>query len=155
MRAWDFFSSPVAISGFVALFLAQILKVPMYYLRKKEWDWSLLANAGGMPSSHSALMTGITTAIGFYVGWGTPLFALSLAITSIVVYDATGVRRQSGLQAARINMIVKQIIEERRWPGQEVESLLEIIGHSPGEAFAGIGFGLAVAAAVRLLMPPL
>ena len=63
--------------------LAQLLKVPVEYFRHKDWDWSLLANAGGMPSSHSALMTSVTTAIGFYVGWDSPLFVLALAITGM------------------------------------------------------------------------
>lgn len=108
-----------------------------------------------MPSSHSALMTSVTTAIGFYVGWDSPLFVLALAITGIVVYDATGVRRQAGLQAARINLIIRKIFEEKKWPEEEIESLREVIGHSPGEALAGVLFGMSIAVIVRLLVPPL
>ena len=155
MRIWDFFASPVAISAMAGWILAQLLKVPVEYFRHKDWDWSLLANAGSMPSSHSALMTSVTTAIGFYVGWDSPLFVLALAITGIVVYDATGVRRQAGLQAARINLIIRKIFEEKKWPEEEIESLREVIGHSPGEALAGVLFGMSIAVIVRLLMPPL
>ncbi|HOA21589.1 MAG TPA: divergent PAP2 family protein [Anaerolineaceae bacterium] len=154
MRFWDVFRSPVAVTGMVALFLAQILKVPFGYWRSKQVDWSLLLDSGGMPSSHSALISSITTAIGFYVGWGSPLFALAFALAIIVVYDATGVRRQAGLQAARINLIVHEIIETGKVPEQEWEKLRESIGHSPGEAFAGVLLGFAVAVVIRLLMPP-
>ena len=80
MRIWDFFASPVAISAMAGWILAQLLKVPVEYFRHKDWDWSLLANAGGMPSSHSALMTSVTTAIGFYVGWDSPLLALAICM---------------------------------------------------------------------------
>ena len=109
MSIGDIFRSTVAISGFFALLLSQLLKVPIDYLRnqRKDWNWSLLFNAGGMPSSHSALMAAVTTSIGLYVGWGSPMFALALAITSIVIYDAAGVRRQAGLHAERINKLVK------------------------------------------------
>lgn len=138
----------------VALFLAQLFKVPFGYWRTKQVDWSLLLDSGGMPSSHSALISSITTAIGFYVGWGSPLFALAFALAIIVVYDATGVRRQAGLQAARINLIVHEIIETGKVPEQEWEKLRESIGHSPAEAFAGVLFGIAIAVVIRLLMPP-
>ncbi|HOE34461.1 MAG: divergent PAP2 family protein [Chloroflexi bacterium] len=154
MQFWDVFKSPVAVTGMVALFLAQLFKVPFGYWRTKQVDWSLLLDSGGMPSSHSALISSITTAIGFYVGWGSPLFALAFALAIIVVYDATGVRRQAGLQAARINLIVHEIIETGKVPEQEWEKLRESIGHSPAEAFAGVLFGIAIAVVIRLLMPP-
>ena len=157
MSFWDLFRSPVAISGFFALLLSQLFKVPIDYLRnqRKDWNWSLLFNAGGMPSSHSALMAAVTTSIGLYVGWGSPLFALALAITMIVIYDAAGVRRQAGLHPERINKLVKQLFSTGKIDGEEWDTLLESIGHSRGEAFAGILFGIAVAVIVRLLMPPI
>ncbi|HOT52651.1 MAG: divergent PAP2 family protein [Anaerolineales bacterium] len=154
MRVWEVFSSPVALAGMIAASLAQILKVPFGYWRNKQVDWSLLLDSGGMPSSHSALISSITTAIGFYVGWDSPLFALAFALAIIVVYDATGVRRQAGLQAARINLIVEDIIQTGKVPEKEWEALRESIGHSPAEAFAGVLLGLSIAVGIRLLMPP-
>ena len=157
MSFWDLFRSPVAISGFFALLLSQLFKVPIDYLRnqRKDWNWSLLFNAGGMPSSHSALMAAVTTSIGLYVGWGSPLFALALAITMIVIYDAAGVRRQAGLHAERINKLVKQLFSTGKIDGEEWDALRESIGHSRGEAFASVLFGIAIAIIVRLLMPPI
>jgi hypothetical protein len=157
MSIGDLFHSPVAISGFFALVLCQLLKVPIDYFRnqRKEWNWALLFNAGGMPSSHSALMAAVTMSTGLYEGWGSPMFALALAITAIVIYDAAGVRRQAGLHAERINKLVKQLFSTGKIDGEEWDALRESIGHSRGEAFAGVLFGIAVALIIRLLMPPM
>ncbi len=149
----DFFRSPIALSAFGALFLAQFLKVPIEYLRKKEWNWSLIINSGGMPSSHSALMGAVTTSIGLYHGWGSPIFLLGVAITIIVVYDATGVRRQAGLHAKRINEIVREALAHRNLPEDEVKFLREVIGHSPAEAAAGLLFGVVFAIIIWLIFP--
>jgi len=148
------FTSPVAIASFTAWFLAQLLKVPMKYLRTKEWDWALLASAGGMPSSHSALMTAVTVSIGHYHGFDSPVFVLALAIAGVVIYDATGVRRQAGLQAKRLNLLINDLIKLKTWPhGEELKDLREMIGHTWGEALGGVLFGLAVSIVVWLIMP--
>ena len=149
----DIFSSPVAIASFSAWLLAQILKVPIEYFRNRHWNWALLLSAGGMPSSHSALMTAVAASIGHYLGFGNPVFVLALAIAGIVIYDATGVRRESGLQAQRINLIIEEIFERKTWPEQDIKDLRESIGHSPGEALGGIAFGLLVSVLVWVLMP--
>ena len=132
--------------------LGQLIKVPVEYLRHKRWDWTLLLSAGGMPSSHSALMTAVTTSIGLNAGWGSPVFALALAITAIVVYDATGVRRQAGFHAERINQIIRELFQLKKLEEDEVSYLREIIGHTPGEAFAGVLFGETIALLVQLVM---
>ncbi len=147
------FTSPIAIAAFFAWILAQAIKVPVEYMRTKEWNWALLASAGGMPSSHSALMTAVAVSIGHYHGFDSPVFVLALAIAGVVIYDATGVRRQAGLQAQRINMIINNYIENKAWHEEDIKDLREMIGHSPGEAFGGIIFGLLVSIIVWLLMP--
>jgi len=147
------FSSPVAIASFIAWLLAQLLKAPIEYLRTKRWNWALMIGPGGMPSSHSALMTAVTASIGHYHGFDNPLFILALAISGIVIYDATGVRRQAGFQAQRINLIIKEIVENKVWPEKEFKDLREVIGHSPGEALGGIIFGLGVSIIVWLIIP--
>ena len=132
--------------------LGQLIKVPVEYLRHKRWDWTLLLSAGGMPSSHSALMTSVTTSIGLNSGWGSAVFALALAVTAIVVYDATGVRRQAGFHAERINQIVRELLHSKRLEESQVSYLREIIGHTPGEAVAGVIFGVSVALLVQWVM---
>lgn len=154
MSFWALFTNPIAIAGFIAWFFAQLLKVPVDYLLHKEWNWALLTSAGGLPSSHTALMTSITASIGHYHGFDNPIFILALAISGIVIYDATGVRRESGLQAKRINLIINDMIKQRTWPhGEELKDLREMIGHTWGEAFSGFLFGLLVSIIVWLIIP--
>lgn len=142
---WDVFTSHIAIGGIAAWLLAQMLKVPIAYARGGRWNWSLLLHPGGMPSSHSSTMTAVTTGIGLSEGWGSPLFVLAITLTVMVVYDATGVRRQAGFHAERINVLVDEIFHAKTWPGKELKSLSEVIGHSPAEALAGVLLGIAVA----------
>lgn len=97
-------------------------------------------------------MTAVTTAIGLNQGWNSPLFILSLSITGIVIYDATGVRRQAGFHAERINQILRTVVTEHRIEEPERVELLEIIGHSPAEAAAGALLGIVIAFVVWLIM---
>lgn len=152
MSVLDFFTNPVGVSTLLGWFLGQIIKVPVEYLRHKRWDWTLVLSAGGMPSSHSALMTSVTTSIGLNVGWGSPIFALALAVTAIIVYDATGVRRQAGFHAERINEILRELLHLKRLEEDQVSYLREIIGHTPGEAIAGVFFGIMIAILVQWIM---
>ncbi len=152
MRVFDFFTNPVGVSTMLGWFLGQLLKVPIEYLRHKRWNWTLLLSAGGMPSSHSSLMTAVTTSIGLNAGWDSPIFALALAITGIVVYDATGVRRQAGFHAERINQIARELLHLKRLEESQISYLREIIGHTPGEAVAGVFLGALIAIAVQWAM---
>jgi len=152
VRVFDFFTNPVGVSTMLGWFLGQLLKVPIEYLRHKRWNWALLLSAGGMPSSHSSLMTAVTTSIGLNAGWDSPIFALALAITGIVVYDATGVRRQAGFHAERINQIARELLHLKRLEESQISYLREIIGHTPGEAVAGVFLGALIAFAVQWAM---
>ena len=152
MSVLDFFTNPVGISTMLGWILGQLIKVPVEYLRHKRWDWTLLLSAGGMPSSHSSLMTATTTSIGLNVGWGSPIFALAVAVTSIIVYDATGVRRQAGFHAERINQIARELLKLKKLEENDASYLREVIGHTPGEAAAGVLFGALIALAVQWVM---
>jgi acid phosphatase family membrane protein YuiD len=142
MNSWAIFQNRVLIAGLLAWALAQIIKIPLDFFRTRRWNWALLFTTGGMPSSHSALMTATTHAIGLYYGFATPMFALSVAITMIVVYDAANVRRQAGIHAQRINIIFDELL--RGHPINE-KDLREVLGHTPLEVAGGILFGLVIA----------
>jgi uncharacterized protein len=129
-------------TGMVAWILAQVLKVPVDLLREKRWNWALFFAAGGMPSSHSALVTSTAAAVGLHIGFDSPLFAVAVALAMVVVYDATGVRRQAGKQAEKINILVEELLKGH--PISE-EHLREAIGHTPLEALGGVVLGLIVA----------
>ncbi len=134
--------NPVLFIGLFAWLLAQFLKVPIEYILYKRINWGLWFSSGGMPSSHSALVTSITLAIGMFEGFNSPLFALAFAITMIVVYDAAGVRREAGRHAEKLNILINEFFS-----GQPIsdKQLKEVIGHTPAQVVAGVGLGVGTA----------
>ena len=144
------FQNKVLIAGLIAWGLAQVIKIPLDYFRTRHWSWALLFTTGGMPSSHSSLMTAITHAIGLYYGFDNPAFALGVAITMVVTYDAAGVRRQAGIHAQRLNVIFDELLKYHRLNEKE---LREMLGHTPLEVIGGILFGIIVATVCWLIWP--
>ena len=135
------FQNHVLLSALIAWGLAQGLKIPLDYLQTRRWNWALLLSAGGMPSSHAALVVAAAHAIGLYVGFETPLFGAAVVICMVVIYDATGIRRQAGIQAQKINVLVNELLAGH--PISE-EDLREVLGHTPLEALGGFVLGLVV-----------
>jgi uncharacterized protein len=131
----------VLIVGLIAWSLAQIAKLPLEYIQARRWNWSLLFSAGGMPSSHSSLMSAITLAIGLYEGFGSALFGLAFAVSMVVIYDAAGIRRQAGFHAEKINLIIDELLA-----GHPIsdKSLKEVLGHTPRQVTIGILLGIVV-----------
>lgn len=129
------------LSALLAWFAAQVLKPPLEYLRKGKWNWGYLLSAGGMPSSHSALMVGATTGIALHDGMDTSIFALAVAVTMIVIYDAAGVRRQAGIHAQKINVLIEELLAGHPISDKQ---LMEVLGHTPLEVSGGILLGFVV-----------
>lgn len=142
MNLTTLFQNKALIAGLTAWAFAQIIKIPLDYFRTRRWNWALLFTTGGMPSSHSALMTGTAHAIGLYYGFDNPLFAMAVAITMVVTYDAAGVRRQAGIHAQRINVLFDELL---RGHLMDEKDLREVLGHTPLEVAGGILLGLIVA----------
>lgn len=141
-------SNPVLIAGFTSWLLAQLIKVPWNYLSTGKWDWVLLLRAGSMPSSHSALVASVAHASGLFVGFASPMFALALTLAAIVIYDATGIRRQAGKHAEIINRMVRDTVKGKR---TKEKQLKEVLGHTPLEALAGTLLGIVVAQLIWLI----
>jgi len=133
----------VLIAALLAWAVAQGLKMPIEYARTRRWNWVLLLRVGGMPSSHSSLVAAIAHGVGLSVGYDSAMFALAAVIAMVVIYDATGIRRQSGLHAEVINVLVHDLLEGN--PMRHEKQLREVLGHSPLEALVGLFLGLAVA----------
>lgn len=133
--------NPVLLAGLTAWLIAQTLKVLIELILKKKWNWALLFQAGGMPSSHSAMVSATSLSIGMVLGFDTATFAISAIFAAIVIYDATGVRRESGRQAVLINSIIEEF-SKGKIPPQE--KLKEVLGHTPGEAILGTLLGLSI-----------
>jgi acid phosphatase family membrane protein YuiD len=150
MRLTDFLLfNPILLAALISWAIAQVSKVFVEFFTNRRWNWALVLQAGGMPSSHSAMVSSAALAIGLQLGFDQPLFALSAILAMIVIYDATGVRREAGRQAAFINSIVEEI-REGKIPQQD--KLKEVLGHTPGEAVIGTLLGLAIAVGVTLLV---
>ena len=141
------FQNHVLLTGMAGWILAQILKIPVDYFRERRWNWALFFAAGGMPSSHSCLVTSTALGVGLHYGFDSPLFAVAVALALVVVYDATGVRRQAGMQARKINILVEELLKGH--PINE-QHLREVIGHTPLEALGGVLLGLIVAVGLWL-----
>ena len=142
------FENRALIAGLIAWLLAQVIKIPLDYFHTRRWNWALLLTSGGMPSSHSALVVGVTHGIGLYLGFDTPLFALAVAISMIVIYDAAGVRRQAGIHAERINYLFEELLRGHMWDENE---LREVLGHTPLEVTGGVLLGM-LAATINWMM---
>ncbi len=142
----DFFAQILANkpiwAGFWALLLAQIVKPPLYRLTHPNWNWSLVISTGGMPSSHAALVVATTVGIGLREGFSTSIFALAWVIAMIVIYDATGVRRQAGDHARILNLMIDELFTGHPLAEKELK---ERLGHTPREVVGGVLLGIVVA----------
>jgi len=124
----------------VSWFVAQALKVLINFIRKKQLSWSYMYSPGGMPSSHTAIMTALATTVGISYGFDSPLFAISLVVAFIVMYDAAGVRRTVGYQSTVLNKMLEELFKGNKEFSQRLQ---EIIGHTKWEVFVGALLGIA------------
>lgn len=132
----------------ISIGLAQGLKIPLHYIKKKEWRPDLFFGTGGMPSSHSAGVSTLTTYVALKRGLPTIDFALSLIYGLIVMYDAQGVRRQAGeltLKVNSMNELIEKIHKKESVEfKQQAPKLKEMLGHKPEEVLGGAIFGILV-----------
>ncbi|MCL1878428.1 MAG: divergent PAP2 family protein [Defluviitaleaceae bacterium] len=138
------------ITGIVGLFLAQILKIPYDLWRTKKFSLTMLTSTGGMPSSHSAFVVALMLSIGFYEGFGTPIFAVAAALAMVVMHDAAGVRRAAGLHAEAINFLFAKLQKHGINPNYELK---EMLGHQPLEVLGGAILGIIIAVAALHFFP--
>ncbi|MDK2931118.1 MAG: uncharacterized protein PWR07_1249 [Bacillota bacterium] len=134
--------NPALMAPLVAWATAQVLKFVVDYIIHRRPDFTRLVNPGGMPSSHSSLVSSMSVIVGRISGWSSPTFAVASVLSLIVLYDAAGIRRAAGRQARIINRIVDDLYRKHRIPE---ERLRELLGHTPLEVLAGVGLGAAVA----------
>lgn len=137
----------VLMSALTAWLIAQILKVIVNYITQSKMDIERLFGAGGMPSSHTALVVALAAAVGFHDGVESSFFALAFVLAAIVMYDAAGVRSAAGKQAKVINKLVRQMRVEHT---VDIK-LKELLGHNPLEVLAGAVLGFTIAYLFKLL----
>lgn len=125
----------------ITWFVVQCTKIVIELIKNKKLNLRRIVGSGGMPSSHSAFVCSLATAIGITEGVSSPLFAMAVALSAIVMYDAAGVRRAAGKQAKILN----QIIESEGENINVQEKLIELLGHTPLEVFVGALVGIVMA----------
>jgi len=129
------------LAPLVAWALAQAAKVILTSMRQRRLNLRVLAETGGMPSSHAAIVMGMTTAVGKYAGVSSAAFAIALIFSFVVMYDAAGLRRAAGRQAAILNRLVEDLVHMR---GMQEQRLRELLGHTPVEVLVGALLGIVV-----------
>ena len=138
----ELLANRVAQATFFAWATAQVLKVLIELIWRRKLDLRLLTSAGGMPSSHSAIVCALATAVGMHDGVSSSLFAITLVLAVVVMYDAAGVRRAAGVQARILNQIIDELFQGH--PISETR-LRELIGHTPIQVFVGAALGILLA----------
>lgn len=131
----------ILLTAILGWFIAQTMKVILVLIQNKRLDWSRFVGSGGMPSSHSSFVISLTSAVGYTEGVSSALFAVCAVLSFVVMYDASGVRRATGIQAKVINKLVDSYEESEDIEISD-EKLKELIGHSPLEVLAGAIVGL-------------
>lgn len=124
----------------LAWLTAQVLKVIFVLISQKRLDFNRLVGAGGMPSSHSALVMALAASVGRLQGFGSTEFAICVCLALVVMYDASNVRRAAGEQAKILNYMMDHWIETT--PELFSKELKELLGHTPVEVIAGGTLGL-------------
>ena len=126
---------------FLVWFGIQLFKLIYDLVTTKKFNFKRILQAGGMPSSHSAVVIALTTMIGKDVGIQSPLFGVSVIFSFVVMYDAAGIRRAAGKQAKLLN----KIVETPGLTGVQVsEKLVEVLGHTPFQVLVGALIGFIV-----------
>jgi acid phosphatase family membrane protein YuiD len=129
------------LPAFLAWAIAQVTKLALTSIRQRRLNLRVLAETGGMPSSHAAIVMGLTSAAGRVDGVGSGTFAIALIFSFVVMYDAQGVRRAVGRQATVLNRLVEDMVHMR---GIQEDRMRELLGHTPFEVLVGGSLGVVV-----------
>lgn len=146
----DLLSNEIFISAATAWLIAQILKTLIHAFLTKDFDLERMYGSGGMPSSHSSTVTALATSCYFVHGAASSEFAIAVILAIIVMYDARGVRRETGIQAKVLNNLMELLADIHNELMPIDEKLKEFVGHTPLQVVAGAILGLAIACTTHL-----
>ena len=140
---YDIITNKALLIPVTAWFIAQLLKVLLLLIRERRLDLWLLVRSGGMPSSHTALVCALATAVAIMQGLNSVAFAIAAILAAVVMYDAAGVRQAVSEQSIILNRIMEEFF--RRSRGEVERDLREFIGHTPFQVYAGAVLGIFIA----------
>ncbi len=138
----DILDNRVLLVALVACLIAQLLKLIIELVKNRKLNISVLVTAGGMPSSHAALVSSLAAGVGQTIGWASSEFALAMVFAIIVMYDAAGVRQAAGKQARILNQLIDELFHEH--PEFNQDRLKELLGHTPFQVIAGSALGITI-----------
>lgn len=141
MELMGLFENKTLIAAIFAWFLAQVIKVVLTFLEERRIDFGKLMSSGGMPSSHSALITAMAASVGKLVGFDSVEFAIAAVVSMVVMYDAANVRREAGKHAELLNKIAHDLYPDNH---MHQEKLKELLGHKVIEVAAGAVLGITI-----------
>jgi len=140
------FGNDVLGACVIAWLIAQFSKPILHYAHSRRFSLRYFVTAGGMPSSHSAVVVALATRVGMDTGLNSIPFALAAVFAAVVMYDAAGVRRAVSVQARILNRMLAEMIEAQHF---NEERLRELVGHTPFEVFVGALIGALSAISIR------
>lgn len=147
----DLFSNQILLTASAGWLLAQVLKTLIHFILVKEFNAERLIGDGGMPSSHSATVSALATSIALECGLGSVEFAIAAMFAIVVMHDAMGVRRETGIQAKLLNDIISVFEDMGREEISVHDKLKEFVGHTPLQVIMGSLLGIATAACSHLI----
>ena len=151
MNFWnEILGNRVLVCAVMGWTVAQVLKTIIDFCLNRSFNPERLFGSGGMPSSHTSMVVAASIMLGALNGFDSAVFAAAVVFSSVVMYDATGVRRETGRQAVVINRILQDVLINGR-PISNVE-LKELVGHKPIEVAAGALLGVAIAVVYLLIL---
>ena len=138
---WSVFTNLFFWAGIWSWCAAQFTKMLCGFYKTHRLDFTYLVSTGGMPSAHSASVSGLATSVGILQGFGNAIFAVALCLAIIVMFDASTVRRASGLQAMLLNEMVAELFKDHHFSQRKLK---ELLGHTRFEVFMGMVMGILV-----------
>lgn len=148
----DLFNNSIFVSAALGWLIAQILKTLIHLFLNRKFVAERLVGGGGMPSSHSATVCALSTASYLNYGAGSFEFAISLILSLIVMYDAMGVRRETGIQAKVLNEIMQTFEKMGHKEISAEDKLKEFVGHTPLQVLIGGILGVLIAIFMHFLI---
>lgn len=134
--------NPPLMLALIAMVTVQTFKFVASWIQYRRPDFTRLVGTGGMPSSHAATVTALSTSVGIESGWGSTIFGATAFFSLVIMYDATGIRRAAGRQAQILN---RMLVELKDYHKLEPIRLKELLGHTPMEVFIGAAYGFFIA----------
>ncbi len=138
----DLIHNITLVAAVTSWLAAQMIKLVLFLLREKKFDYGFLLRLGGMPSSHTASAMACATSVGMRSGFGSPVFAVSLGMAALIMIDAQSVRRAAGAQARLLNQMAEDFYRNHKF---SPDRLVEFLGHTRLEVLMGALLGMAVA----------